>query len=91
MSGNDREQVELGGKQRLGNGGSAHQHVVSIESFRIARKTQTACRIGLRITVDEQRGNFCGSEGGGQIDGSGRLADATFLVGNRDYASHEIF
>ena len=56
-------------------------------------KTTTAINLAaggirLRIAVDEQRVDFSGREGSGQVDGSRSLADATLLVGNSDNASH---
>lgn len=42
--------------------------------------------IGLRIKIDEESFFLAKGESGSEVDGSGGLPDATFLVGNRQNA-----
>src|SRR6185295_8043099 len=40
--------------------------------------------VRLRVEIDEQGAQTFGGQGRGEIDGGGRLSDATLLVGNRE-------
>jgi hypothetical protein len=40
--------------------------------------------VSLGIEVDQQRRLAAERQGGGEIDGGGRLADAALLIGNRE-------
>jgi hypothetical protein len=51
-------------------------------------KANTASRIALRISVDQQRPLLGGREASGKIYGSCCFSDATFLVGDRDDSRH---
>ena len=42
--------------------------------------------VALRVEVDQQHAARGGGEGGGQVDGRRRLADAAFLVGHCQYS-----
>lgn len=46
--------------------------------------SEAAGRVALGIAVDYEDPDLAGCESGGEVDGSGGLTYATFLVGNRD-------
>src|SRR3954466_11630278 len=64
--------------------------MIRADALRILDEPQAAGGIRLRIAIDEERVDFSSRKGSGQVDGGRSLADATLLVGNSDYASHEI-
>jgi hypothetical protein len=45
-------------------------------------------RVALRVEVHQQHAALGGRERGGEVDRGGGFADATFLVGDRDYMRH---
>jgi hypothetical protein len=47
-------------------------------------KPEAGRGVGLRVAINQDNSNLCSSEGGSEIDGGGSLADAAFLIGNRD-------
>jgi hypothetical protein len=75
----------------VSHGGLADAGVLGQEDHRprhaaiLAIDTESGAGIALRIDVDNQDFFADSRQGGGQIDGGGRLADAAFLVGNGDY------
>src|SRR4029078_5180390 len=55
---------------------------------RLSFETNAAGKVCLRIEVDEQDALADEGERGGEIDGGGGLADAPFLVRNRNNSRH---
>ena len=55
------------------------------------REAEAAGGVGLGVAVDEEGGDAFEGEGGGEIDGGGGFADATFLVDDGDDAGGDGF
>ena len=66
----------------------AHQDLVGAGAVGIAQEAEAAGGVGLGIAVDEEGWSLVRGKRGGEVDGGGRLADATLLVGDRDDSSH---
>lgn len=67
---------------------ASDQNIVNRCCDRFARDPKAARRVSLRIAVNEKGSLLGGSEAGGEIDGSRRFSDTTFLVGDRDGSGH---
>ena len=63
--------------------GRFDEHVVHAASHGLQIHERHAA-IGLGIEIDQQRSALSHGQRSGQIDGGGRLADAPFLIGNRE-------
>ena len=61
--------------------------MVESSAGRILGETVGCRRIGLGVTIDEERGLFSGSEASGQIHRGCSLSNSPLLVCNRDYSS----
>ena len=79
------------GKNYLFRRNLTGNQMVGAGTIRVLAKTHSAGGIGLRIAVHQQRGNFGGGKGGGQIDGRGGLAYASLLIGYRNCLCHSEF
>src|SRR5882762_734473 len=73
---------------RLGQRRAVDERLVERLADAIALDTDAARRVALRIGVDEQRLALGRRERGRKVYGSRRLADAAFLVCDRDYTCH---
>src|SRR4051795_9800616 len=65
--------------------------MVGANALWISGKAQSASGISLRITINQQRPNLCGSKGRCKIDCSSGLSHSAFLVRNSDYYAHKFF
>src|SRR5262249_33955662 len=63
--------------------------IVERRSLRVLGDPERARRVCLGVGVDQQNGSFGDGERGSERDGSRRLADATFLVGDRNDPRHD--
>src|SRR5437762_1596135 len=74
--------------KRLVGASDTHDHIVGADAVRIFPQANSAGCVRLRIAIHEQRVDLGGRKRSRKVDRSGRLADATLLVGNSDNASH---
>ena len=77
---NEREVFDGGGADGGLDGGGAGEEVVDAGAGFIACEAEAGGGVGLGIAIDEQGGDTVQSECGGEVDGGGGFADATFLV-----------
>jgi hypothetical protein len=85
----DVEVIELDAPDdRIADRHFPEERIVDRVRHLLARDSDPAGSVPLRIAVDEERLLFRGGKTGGEIDGSGRLSYPTLLIGNGDYASH---
>ena len=66
----------------------ADQDVVRRRGEAITRQPTAAGGVTLRVGIDEEDALFGNCERRCEIDGSGRLADPAFLIGNSENAAH---
>jgi hypothetical protein len=64
------------------------QNVVDSRTNLIRLDPDTACRIPLRVAIDEERSLLCGCEACGEVDGGRRFSNTALLVRNRYDTSH---
>ena len=72
-----------------GVGGVSRQGVVDAAAGGgLAFEADPAGEVALRVEVDEQDALACERERGAEVDGGGGFADAAFLIGDDEDASH---
>ena len=70
--------ADLGQRHALG------QHVVERRAGPARQQAEVQRGVGLRVEVEDQRPVPLGGQGGGEVDGRGRLADPALLIQHRD-------
>jgi len=83
----DAQALEIGWLHRILNWGMAHKDVIGRGLAGGFGDPEAGGGVTLRIGVDEKDLEVVGGERSSEIDGRCGLADATFLVSDRDYFS----
>ena len=71
-----------------GDGRVSHEDVIGRVAVFIAGDSQSAGRVGLRITIDEQASKTLESERGGEVDCGSGFSNPALLVDDRDDFTH---
>ncbi len=86
MFGGDDERIGVGGRF-----GRRERVVDGAGGAGAAFLADAAREVALGIDVDEQDATLGEGEGGGEVDGGGGFADASFLVGDGHDFGHKVF
>ena len=86
LAGDDFEPIPRGLLDFFGQRALAEQGPISAAALGFFQP-QSACRVGLRVQVEQQHPLALRRKAGGQIDGSGGFSHAALLIGHGDNAS----
>ena len=86
-SGDERQVLEGSRNEGIGESGLAKKHVVDVLAISGAFEAEAAGGVGLWVYIDEEGGQTVKGKGGGEVNGGGGFADATFLVDDGEDAA----